>query len=93
MDLKLNGKLSLVSGSTAGIGFAIAQKLAEEGAHVIINGRLQVAVNEAVGKLKTETGGTLLGFAGDLSQAVVADALAQKYPAVEIVINNLVIWN
>ncbi len=92
MDLKLKGKLSLVSGSTAGIGFAIAQKLAEEGAHVIVNGRSQAAVDQAVGKLKDETGGTLIGFAGDLSQASVADALVRKHPGVEILVNNLGIF-
>ncbi len=92
MDLKLIGKLSLVSGSTAGIGFAIAQKLAEEGARVIVNGRSQAAVDDAAGKLKSATGGTVIGFAGDLSKASVAEALAQKHPNVEILVNNLGIF-
>lgn len=92
MDLQLKGKLSLVSGSTAGIGFAIAQKLAEEGAHVIVNGRSQAAVEDAVGKLKAQTGGTLIGFAGDLSDAGVADALSRTHPNVEILVNNLGIF-
>ena len=47
MDLKINGKLALVSGSTAGIGFAIASQLAAEGARVIVNGRSQEAVDSA----------------------------------------------
>ena len=48
MDLALSGKRALVSGSTAGIGFAIAATLAQEGAHVIVNGRSQAAVDSAV---------------------------------------------
>src|SRR5271168_4612442 len=92
MDLQITGKLALVSGSTAGIGFAIARALAAEGARVIVNGRTQVAVDEAVTKLKNETGGTLLGFAGDLSQAAVAGRLAKEHPNVEILVNNLGIF-
>jgi NAD(P)-dependent dehydrogenase (short-subunit alcohol dehydrogenase family) len=92
MDLQIGGKLALVSGSTAGIGFAIAKALAAEGAHVIINGRTQKAVDEAVQDLTTETKGTLLGFAGDLSQALAAEALAEKHPDVEILVNNLGIF-
>jgi NAD(P)-dependent dehydrogenase (short-subunit alcohol dehydrogenase family) len=92
MDLELKDKLALVSGSTAGIGFAIAKTLAEEGARVIVNGRSQSAVDEAVAKLKAETSGTLYGFAGDLSLASVAEALATKYPDVAILINNLGIF-
>lgn len=92
MDLQLNDKLALVSGSTAGIGFAIARTLAAEGARVIVNGRSQRAVDEAVRKLKNETRGTLLGFAGDLSQASVAEALAEQQPKVEVLVNNLGIF-
>jgi len=92
MDLQITGKLALVSGSTAGIGFAIARALAAEGAHVIVNGRTPKAVDEAVQSLTTETKGTLLGFAGDLSHATVAEALAKKHPGVEILVNNLGIF-
>jgi len=56
MDLQLKGKLALVSGSTAGIGLAIATALAGEGARVIINGRYQPAVDEAVAALASATG-------------------------------------
>ena len=52
MDLKLNGKLALVSGSTAGIGYAIASALASEGAKVIINGRTQSGVDKAIAEIK-----------------------------------------
>jgi NAD(P)-dependent dehydrogenase (short-subunit alcohol dehydrogenase family) len=92
MNLDLKGRLALVSGSTAGIGRAIAASLAREGARVIVNGRLQASVDEVVGELKSSTGGDLYGFAGDLSTAAVADALAQRYPKVEILVNNLGIF-
>jgi NAD(P)-dependent dehydrogenase (short-subunit alcohol dehydrogenase family) len=92
MDLQLNGKLALVSGSTAGIGLAIATALANEGARVIVNGRTEAAVADAVAKLKAETGGDVLGFAGDLSVASVAEKLAQTHANVEILVNNLGIF-
>jgi NAD(P)-dependent dehydrogenase (short-subunit alcohol dehydrogenase family) len=92
MNLDLKGRLALVSGSTAGIGRAIAASLAREGARVIVNGRLQASVDGVVGELKSSTGGDLYGFAGDLSTAAVADALAQRYRKVEILVNNLGIF-
>jgi NAD(P)-dependent dehydrogenase (short-subunit alcohol dehydrogenase family) len=92
VDLKLKDKLALVSGSTAGIGLAIADTLAREGARVIVNGRKQSTVDEAVAQLKSDTGGNVEGYAGDLSSADVANALAKKYPNVEILINNLGIF-
>ena len=92
MDLQLKGKLALVSGSTAGIGLAIASALAQEGARVIVNGRKQEAVDEVVAQLKSRTGGDVLGFAGDLSKADVANELARRYPDVEILVNNLGIF-
>ena len=92
MELELKNKLALVSGSTAGIGFAIAQTLAREGAMVIVNGRTQAAVDEAVTAIERETGNQALGFAGDLSKADVAETLAARYPNVEILVNNLGIF-
>jgi NAD(P)-dependent dehydrogenase (short-subunit alcohol dehydrogenase family) len=92
MDLNLSNKLSLVSGSTAGIGYAIAETLAREGARVIVNGRTQTAVDHAVAKLKASTGGLLEGFAGDLSDAQTAAELAKQFPDVEILVNNLGIF-
>ena len=80
MDLQLKGKLALVTGSTAGIGLAIAKTLAREGARVIVNGRQQAAVDSAVAAIQQETGGVVLGFAGDLSKAEVAEALAAQQP-------------
>ena len=69
MDLKLTGKLALVTGSTAGIGYAIAAGLLREGARVIVNGRSQASVDAAVSRLKDETAGDILSFAGDLATA------------------------
>ena len=64
MDLGLNGKVALVSGSTAGIGFAIARQLAREGAIVYVNGRTAERVERAVG----EIGGTnVKGIAADIT--------------------------
>ena len=53
VDLKLTGKIALVTGSTAGIGFAIAQSLAIEGAHVYVNGRTQKRVNAAMAAIRS----------------------------------------
>ena len=92
MDLGLKGKLALVSGSTAGIGQAIAQVLAEEGARVIVNGRTPQAVENAVATLKAAAGADVLGFAGDLSQAAVAEEVAARHASVEILVNNLGIF-
>ncbi|MFK8068492.1 MAG: SDR family NAD(P)-dependent oxidoreductase [Gammaproteobacteria bacterium] len=92
MDLQLKNKLSLVTGSTAGIGYAIAETLAAEGAKVIINGRSQGSVDNAIAKLSPGVAGELIGFAGDLSTQEAAEQLVQEYPNVEILINNLGIF-
>ncbi|HTU66595.1 MAG TPA: SDR family oxidoreductase [Steroidobacteraceae bacterium] len=92
MNLKLDDKLALVSGSTAGIGYAIAETLAAEGARVIVNGRTQKGVDEAVASIRKSTGRTALGFAGDLSTAESADALVKAHPGIEILVNNLGIF-
>jgi len=92
MDLQLKGKLALVSGSTAGIGHAIAQALAAEGARVIVNGRTQAAVDKAIALIRPGAGGAALGFAGDLSRADVAEALLRQHPGIEILVNNLGIF-
>jgi NAD(P)-dependent dehydrogenase (short-subunit alcohol dehydrogenase family) len=91
MDLQLTGKVALVTGSTAGIGYAIAAALAREGASVIVNGRTQSAVDAAVGKLAM-TAGTARGFAGDLSTEAAATHVAREFPDVEILINSLGIF-
>jgi NAD(P)-dependent dehydrogenase (short-subunit alcohol dehydrogenase family) len=88
MDLQLSDKLAVVSGSTAGIGYAIAEALAKEGARVVVNGRTQAAVTQAAAKI----GHGAVGFAGDLSDAAKALELARKYPDVDILVNNLGIF-
>ena len=92
MDLKIRGKLALVSGSTAGIGHAIAAALAAEGARVIVNGRTQAGVDEAVARIAPGPGGAVLGFAGDLGTAEAAQALLEAHPGIEILVNNLGIF-
>ena len=92
MDLGLQGALALVSGSTAGIGRAIAAALAREGARVIVNGRSEPAVDKAVAELKAATGGRVVGFAADLADAAAAEALQRAHPGVEILVNNLGIF-
>jgi NAD(P)-dependent dehydrogenase (short-subunit alcohol dehydrogenase family) len=89
MDLQLDRRLALVSGSTAGIGFAIAEALAREGARVIVNGRTQGAVDQALGALRPRVRGELVGFAGDLTTAAAAEALVARFPGIEILVNNL----
>ncbi|HEY4081486.1 MAG TPA: SDR family oxidoreductase [Burkholderiaceae bacterium] len=92
MDLQLNGKLALVSGSTAGIGYAIARTLAQEGASVIVNGRTQKAVDEAAERIRSETQGTVHGFAADLSTAEAANEVLRLFPSINILVNNLGIF-
>ena len=92
MDLQLTDRLALVSGSTAGIGYAIAAALAAEGARVIINGRTQQGVDAALAQLRAETGRDAIGYAGDLASAAVAQALVARHPGIEILVNNLGIF-
>jgi NAD(P)-dependent dehydrogenase (short-subunit alcohol dehydrogenase family) len=92
MDLNLKQKIALVTGSTAGIGNAIATSLAREGATVIVNGRSQTAVDAAVAAMRTATAGDVLGFAGDLTLAKAAEELVRAHPKVDILVNNLGIF-
>jgi NAD(P)-dependent dehydrogenase (short-subunit alcohol dehydrogenase family) len=93
MDLQLDRKLALVSGSTAGIGYAIAESLANEGAHVIVNGRTASRVDEALQKLqKAGVRGRVEGFAADLGTSDGVSQITAKFPDVEILVNNLGIF-
>lgn len=94
MNLHLRDKLALVSGSTKGIGFAIAQGLAREGADVIINGRSQASVDEALGRLRAaQADARVEGFAGDLADPAQIAALVARHPVVDVLVNNLGIFD
>jgi len=93
MDLKLTGKTALVSGSTRGIGLAVATGLAREGARVIVNGRSAKAAAEAKDQIgQTVSDARIESFAGDLSIAAAAEGLLQRFPLVDILVNNLGIF-
>jgi NAD(P)-dependent dehydrogenase (short-subunit alcohol dehydrogenase family) len=93
MNLGLQGKLAVVSGSTAGIGFAIAATLAQEGARVVINGRTEARVNTAVEKIRQRTkGAELIGVAADLGTAAGVSAFVKQVPEADILVNNLGIF-
>lgn len=90
MDLGLAGKQVLVTGSTAGIGFATVRAMAEEGAHVILNGRTETRVAEAVSRLRGDLPeATVDGIAADLSSGIGCRALTARLPDVDILVNNL----
>lgn len=94
MNLHLTDKLALVSGSTKGIGFAIAQGLAREGARVILNGRSQASVDDALARIRGQQADAKVeGFAGDLAEPKQIAALVQRYPAVDVLVNNLGIFD
>lgn len=93
MDLKLAGKVALVTGSTAGIGFAIARSLAKEGAHVYLNGRTQARVDSAIHVIRSEIAtGQVDGIAADFADALGADTVIKKLPVVDVLVNNVGIF-
>jgi NAD(P)-dependent dehydrogenase (short-subunit alcohol dehydrogenase family) len=93
MDLGLKGKRALVTGSTAGIGFATALALAREGARVTVNGRTQARVDQAVARLRREAPGSDVdGIAEDLSGETGCRSLIGKLPETDILVNNLGIF-
>jgi NAD(P)-dependent dehydrogenase (short-subunit alcohol dehydrogenase family) len=89
MKIDLSGKTALVTGSTAGIGYAIAKGLAASGAEVVLNGRSKARVDEAVGKLAKEIpAAKIRGIAADVSTAAGCKELVAALPDVDILINN-----
>jgi NAD(P)-dependent dehydrogenase (short-subunit alcohol dehydrogenase family) len=93
MDLQLKGKKVLVTGSTAGIGFASARAFSAEGASVIINGRKQERVNTAIREIrKLQPSADLSGVASDVSNAAGCAKLIQAVPNVDVLVNNMGIF-
>ena len=98
MDLQLTGKTALVSGSTAGIGLAIASGLAQEGATVYVNGRTEARVLQAMAQVQAlkalvkQTQGTVEGITADLGSVEGCVELFSQLPNVDILVNNLGIF-
>jgi NAD(P)-dependent dehydrogenase (short-subunit alcohol dehydrogenase family) len=90
MNYQLTEKLCLVTGSTAGIGFAIAEALAGEGAQVIINGRTDDRVAGAIDRIKkVHAYAKLHAFGGDLSSVDDVEEVVERFPEVDVLVNNL----
>lgn len=93
MDLKLNDKLALVTGSTAGIGFAIAESLAAEGCRVIVNGRSEDRVAGAIEKIRqAHPRSRIEGLVSDLAKPGGAEETILRFATVDILVNNLGIY-
>jgi NAD(P)-dependent dehydrogenase (short-subunit alcohol dehydrogenase family) len=93
MDLGLTSRLALVTGSTAGIGFATAEALAREGARVIINGRTATRVDAAVTQLRRSVPrADIHGVAADVATAAGCDRVIHAFPEVDVLVNNMGIF-
>ncbi|MDB5992514.1 MAG: 3-oxoacyl-[acyl-carrier protein] reductase [Herbaspirillum sp.] len=92
MDLQLNDKTALVTGSTAGIGLEIARKLAVEGAHVVVTGRNQAKLDQALASIRASGGKQVRGVLADVATAEGAAILVEALPRVDILVNNLGIY-
>jgi len=90
MNLELKNKVAVVSGSTGGIGFGIATALAAEGAHVVVTGRTELRIAQALDRIKQQVkDATLLGVGADLGTAHGVKTLLEQVPRTDILVNNL----
>ena len=93
MELQLKGKRALVTGSTAGIGLAIAEALAAEGAEVIVNGRTEARAQEAIQAISAKVkSANLHALAADLGTREGCEAAISRYPDIDILVNNVGIF-
>jgi NAD(P)-dependent dehydrogenase (short-subunit alcohol dehydrogenase family) len=86
--MKMDGKIAVVTGGSSGIGLAVAERLKHEGARVVITGRRQAMLDEAIGKL----GGNAVGIAADVSQASslnsLYEAVQQRFGRIDVLVAN-----
>jgi NAD(P)-dependent dehydrogenase (short-subunit alcohol dehydrogenase family) len=92
MDLQFRGKKVLVTGSTAGIGLAIAAALSQEGADVVVNGRTEARVADAVSKIRINATGSVSGIAADGGTRAGTETLISQLKDVDVLVNNLGIF-
>lgn len=92
MDLGLDGRVTLVTAATGGLGFAIAKEMAAEGAKVVLSGRTQIKIDDAVAKISALTGNAIVGFRADCTNTSDINALVAhteaKYGGIDILVNN-----
>lgn len=90
MDLDIRGRTAFVSGSTQGIGYAVAAALAAEGARVVLNGRERTGVDAAVARLRAALpGAEVSGIPADFADPAQVDALLEQLPEVDVLVNNV----
>src|SRR6266850_904893 len=93
MDLGMAGRTAVITGSTAGIGLAIATALAAEGASVVVNGRTPPRVAAAIGQIRRTVKDALVrGVAADLGTAAGVEAFTREVPDADVLVNNLGIF-
>lgn len=92
MNIDLTGKTALVTGSTQGIGYAIAEALATSGAKIVVNGRSAERVDDATARLRNDTGADVVGVPVDVASESGVDALVGQVPHVDVLVNNLGIF-
>ncbi len=94
MNLELDQKTVFITGSTSGIGFAMAEGFLKEGAHVIINGRTQNSVDDAIEKLTASIpSASISGIAADFKEANAVEIIKKRLDQIDILINNVGIFS